>query len=100
MLSLRIIPHILNSLTRRKFLRNKEFCYLRDKGKIFSQQTRQFTAIDKTGGHGNTIFLFSCFQPFHLAFTNFKTNHRILYIFPKNGVFFIEFDQLTNKYWA
>ena len=85
MLSLRIIPHILNSLTRRKFLRNKEFCYLRDKGKIFSQQTRQFTAIDKTGGHGNTIFLFSCFQPFHLAFTNFKTNHRIFSL--KTGFF-------------
>ena len=37
MLSLLINPHILNSLTRRKFLRNKEFCYLRDKGKIFSE---------------------------------------------------------------
>ena len=74
MLSLRFNPQIINSLTRRKLLRNKEFCYLRDQGKIFSNKHSSLPLF-KTGG--NTIFLFSCFQPFHLAFTNFKTNYRI-----------------------
>ena len=74
MLSLRFNPQIMNSLTRRKLLRNKEFCYLRDQGKIFPNKHSSLPLF-KTGG--NTIFLFSCFQPFHLAFTNFKTSYRI-----------------------
>ena len=71
MLSLRFNPQIINSLTRRKLLRNKEFCYL-TREKYFHNKQDSLPLFE---AGGNTIFLFSCFQPFHLAFTNFKTNY-------------------------
>ena len=81
MLSLRINPQIINSLTRRKLLRNKEFCYL-TREKYFHNK-HDSLPLFKTGG--NTIFLFSCFQPFHLAFTNFETNYGMFSL--KKGTF-------------
>ena len=77
MLSLRINRWIINSLTRRRFLRNKEFCYLHNYviSEKYFHNKHDSLPLFKTGG--NTSFLFSCFQPFRLAFTNFKTNHSI-----------------------
>ena len=46
----------------------------------------------KTGG--NTIFLFSCFQPIHLAFTHFKTNYGIFSLKKEHLIRLYEFEYI------